>query len=183
MFVSIVRSGDILSEAARRLAIGCSTGKILVQRDESDPDKRPTYYYHKLPKNIASKQVLLCDPMLATGGSAIAAIGKLIIDAGVQEENILFLNVVACPKGIITVYKKYPKVRIVTAAIDKDLNSRSSLFRALGILVIVTTVLNKSGVGCYHVVRSGNNGSFTVPAHFSVHKICILCCTRIWNRD
>ena len=129
--VSVVRSGDILSEAARRLAIGCSTGKILVQRDESDPDKRPTYYYHKLPKKIASKQVLLCDPMLATGGSAIAAIGKLI-DAGVQEENILFLNVVACPKGIISVYKKYPKVRIVTAAIDKELNSEKFIVPGLG---------------------------------------------------
>jgi uracil phosphoribosyltransferase len=129
--VSIVRSGDILSEAARRLAIGCSTGKILVQRDENDSLKRPTYFYHKLPKDIASKQVLLCDPMLATGGSAIAAIGKLI-DAGVQEENILFLNVVSCPKGIMSVYKKYPKVRIVTAAIDKELNSEKFIVPGLG---------------------------------------------------
>ena len=129
--VSIVRSGDILSEAARRLAIGCSTGKILVQRDESDPLKRPTYFYHKLPKDIASKQVLLCDPMLATGGSANAAIGRLI-DAGVQEENILFLNVVSCPKGIISVYKRYPKVRIVTAAIDKELNSEKFIVPGLG---------------------------------------------------
>jgi|EP00945_MAST-04E_sp_MAST-4E-sp1_P007744 uracil phosphoribosyltransferase len=129
--VSVVRSGDILTEAVRRTANGCATGKILVQRDESDKDKRPVFFYSKLPKDVAKRQVLLCDPMLATGGSARMCIQK-IIDAGVPQENITFLTVVSCPTGILNVVKAFPKVKIITGAIDKELNSKKFIVPGLG---------------------------------------------------
>ena len=75
--VSIVRSGDILQEAVRYLQPGVSVGKILIQRDESKPDKPAILYYKKLPKNISESFVILVDPMLATGGSAIRALEVL----------------------------------------------------------------------------------------------------------
>lgn len=75
--VSIVRSGDILQEAVRYLQPGVSVGKILIQRDESKPDKPAVLYYKKLPKNISDSYVILVDPMLATGGSAIRALEVL----------------------------------------------------------------------------------------------------------
>ena len=75
--VSIVRSGDILQEAVRYLQPGVSVGKILIQRDESKPDKPAVLYYKKLPKNISDSFVILVDPMLATGGSAIRALTVL----------------------------------------------------------------------------------------------------------
>ena len=75
--VSIVRSGDILQEAVRYLQPGVSVGKILIQRDESKADKPAILYYKKLPKNISESFVILVDPMLATGGSAIRALEVL----------------------------------------------------------------------------------------------------------
>ena len=65
--VSIIRSGDILLEAVRKLVPGIRVGKILVQRDEESEDKHAVLYYQKLPKDISDCYVLLVDPMLATG--------------------------------------------------------------------------------------------------------------------
>ena len=97
--VSIVRSGDILLEALRCVADGMAVGKILIQRDEEDPQKRAKLFYSKLPGDVASRLIILCDPMLATGGSAILAI-DVLLKAGVPEERIMFLNVVSAPEGL-----------------------------------------------------------------------------------
>eukprot|EP00505_MAST-04D_sp_SCG-Rhode-Island_P003944 Stramenopile-MAST_4_protein_3944 len=129
--VSVVRSGDILTDAVRKLATGCATGKILVQRDENNADKNAVFFYSKFPQDISTRQVLLCDPMLATGGSATTCIQK-IVDAGVPQENIVFLTVVSCPQGILNVVKAFPKVKIITAAIDKELNHEKFIVPGLG---------------------------------------------------
>jgi len=130
--ISIMRSGDILLDAVRRVATGISVGKILMQRDEEDELKRPKLFYSKLPEGIATcPSVLLVDPMLATGGSAILAI-KVLLDAGVKEDNILFLVVVAAPEGIKAVHATYPGVKIVTAEIDEGLNGDKYIVPGLG---------------------------------------------------
>jgi uracil phosphoribosyltransferase len=129
--VSIVRSGDILLEAVRRVAVGVAVGKILLQRDEEDEHKRPKLYYSKLPKDVSERTIMLVDPMLATGGSANLAI-KVLLDAGVKEKNILFLVVVAAPEGIENVHAKHPDVRIVAAEIDKGLNEDKYIVPGLG---------------------------------------------------
>eukprot|EP01083_Nonionella_stella_P186812 685036_1 len=129
--VSIVRSGDILLEAVRAIVPGLSVGKILMQRDESTKEKTAVHYYTKLPKKISTMDVILCDPMLATGGSACGAL-KILIDNGCKEENILFLNTVSCPEGLWCLQKKYPKVRVVTSAVDSHLNEHKFIVPGLG---------------------------------------------------
>ena len=61
-------TGDILLEAVRQVEPGVAIGKILIQRDESHPEKLPTLFYQKLPKDIAERFVILVDPLLATAG-------------------------------------------------------------------------------------------------------------------
>lgn len=128
--VDIIRSGGILLEAVRRVAPDSKTAKILIQRDEKTAEAH--WLYTKLPANIKDLHVILCDPMLATGGSAALAIEKLKQDGGVKEENILFLNVVSCPEGLRHLAEKYPGVRIVTAGLDEKLNELKFIVPGLG---------------------------------------------------
>lgn len=128
--VSIVRSGDVVADAFRRVLPGIASGHILVQRDETTA--APRLYFTKLPTGIADKEaIFLCDPMLATGGSARVAIGELI-RAGVREDRIIFVNVVACPEGLAALRDSYPRVRVVTAAIDAGLNAKAYIVPGLG---------------------------------------------------
>jgi len=129
--VSIMRSGDILLEGLRKAVPGLAIGKILIQRKEDDPEKRPKLYYSKLPPDVAKRHVILVDPMLGTGGSSVMAISELV-KAGVKEENITFLNVVSCPEGIAALTKAFPRVRLVTAAVDEKLNEHKYIVPGLG---------------------------------------------------
>lgn len=130
--VSIPRSGDILMEAVRRVSHGISVGKILCQRDEEDPEKKATLFYSKLPRDIKKKNVvILVDPMLATGGSASLAIEKLV-EAGVDPKRIVFLNVVSCPEGLQHLEEKWPDVKVITAAVDRELNDEKFIVPGLG---------------------------------------------------
>lgn len=129
--VSIVRSGDILQEAVRTLQPGVSVGKILIQRDESLPDKPAVLYYKKLPKNITESFVMLVDPMLATAGSALRAI-KVLQDSGVSTDKILFLNLVCAPEGLKAMAEAYPEIKIITGAVDGFLNEDKYIVPGLG---------------------------------------------------
>ena len=129
--VSIVRSGDILLEAVRRALPSVSVGKILIQRDESTESKEAKLIYSKLPKHIFTQWVLLCDPLLATGGSAIKAI-KQLIDNEVDEDRIYFLNLIAAPQGLRRILKEFPKIKIITAAIDVGLNNDKYVVPGVG---------------------------------------------------
>lgn len=127
--VDIVRSGGILLEAVRKVIPELKTAKILIQRDEATA--LPQLYYSKLPDGIEKLQVLLCDPMLGTGGSALAAI-EVLKKAGVKEENILFINVVSCPEGLKALANNAPDVRILTCALDSHLNEAKFIVPGVG---------------------------------------------------
>ena len=127
--VSIVRAGESMEQGLRDVAKGVRIGKILIQRDEETA--LPSLFYSKLPHDIAERQVLLLDPMLATGGSAMMAI-KVLKDAGVREENIIFVNLVACPEGVDNLFQKYPKIKMVTSFVDPVLNEMSYIVPGLG---------------------------------------------------
>lgn len=127
--VSVVRSGDILLQGVMTTLVGVNVGKILIQRDEETA--LPELFYSKLPKNIADLQVLLVDPMLATGGSAIKAI-EVLKKEGVKEENILFLNIVSCPEGLEALAKATPDVFTLTVAVDECLNEKKYIVPGLG---------------------------------------------------
>ena len=129
--VSILRSGDILLKALQRVEPRIKVGKVLIQRDEEDPEKRPKLYYTKLPKDIAKCKVLLCDPMLATGGSSVCATRELL-QAGVKEENICFIICLACPEGIQRYQQAFPKAQLITAALDTELNAEKFIVPGLG---------------------------------------------------
>lgn len=129
--VSIIRAGDSLLQVTNQILPHASVGKILIQRDETTEEKIPKLFYSKLPPNISSSMVILCDPMLATGGSSLKAV-EALIEAGVSEENILFLNVIACPEGIANFHAVYPKIKIVTGVIDDGLNEEKYIVPGLG---------------------------------------------------
>ncbi|CAK9090174.1 unnamed protein product [Durusdinium trenchii] len=127
--VDIVRSGGILLEAVRKVLPELKTAKILIQRDEETA--LPQLFYSKLPDGIEKLQVMLCDPMLGTGGSALCAI-DVLKKAGVKEENILFINVVSCPEGLKALAQRAPKVKIVTCALDSHLNEKFFIVPGVG---------------------------------------------------
>lgn len=127
--VSIVRAGESMETGLRAVCRGVRIGKILIQRDEET--HLPKKYYAKLPNDIAKRNVLLMDPMLATGGSVCCAIDHLK-SVGVHEENIVFLNLIAAPEGIKKVNAEYPGVRIVTSMIDDGLNDDAYIIPGCG---------------------------------------------------
>jgi len=128
--ITIIRAGDSMLQQAFDLLPGISVGKVLIQRDEATAE--PIYYYHKLPDDIAEKKrVFIVDPMLATGGSVCKTIELLRI-SGVQPENITFINLVGCEEGIARVMKEHDGVKIITAAVDPELNSMKYIIPGLG---------------------------------------------------
>lgn len=133
VLVSIIRAGDSLLESFRKLLPGSSVGKILIQRDESKADKPAVQTYFKCPVDIGApgKTVVICDPMLASGGSCIRAIQSLV-EVGVAPERIIFANVICCPEGLRKMAEVFPQVKIVTAAIDDGLNKDKFIVPGLG---------------------------------------------------
>lgn len=118
--VSIIRAGDSMLDTFLRICPAASVGKILIQRDEATA--LPIMYYAKLP-SLKGKQVILLDPMLATGGSAKAAIQSLL-DKGADENKITFFNVISCPQGLASIGETYPKVLVITGKVDEGLNQK-----------------------------------------------------------
>lgn len=132
--VSIMRAGESMEQALRDTCRGARIGKILIQRNEASDTKSPDqrFNYAKCPKDISERQVLLLDPMLATGGSAIRAMEILIHQFNCKEENIMFLNVVAAPEGIAAFCTHFPKARVITSAIDDCMNEHKYITPGLG---------------------------------------------------
>ncbi|KAJ3116839.1 Uracil phosphoribosyltransferase, synthesizes UMP from uracil [Phlyctochytrium bullatum] len=127
--VSIMRAGEAMEQGLRECCRSVRIGKILIQRNEETA--QPHLYYSKLPPDIKNRYVLLLDPMLATGGSAKKAI-EVLLDAGVQEERILFVNLISCPEGVDTVLETYSKIKIVTAEVDDGLDGNKYIIPGLG---------------------------------------------------
>ncbi|KAH7824507.1 Uracil phosphoribosyltransferase [Monocercomonoides exilis] len=128
--VSIIRAGESMENALRQIAPHVRIGKILIQRKE-DGSGTSQHYYTKVPKDIASRTVLLLDPMLATGGSVCCAISELL-KLGVPEDRILFLNMIAAPEGVKNVLTKHPKIKIVSIALDDCLNDQKYILPGIG---------------------------------------------------
>ncbi len=125
--VAILRAGLVMTDAIVGLVPAAKVGHLGMYRD---PDTlKPVDYYNKLPADIAERRVFLTDPMLATGGSAGAAIQSLK-DAGAQS--IKLMCILAAPEGIAVIERDHPDVEIVTAAIDPRLDSHGYIVPGLG---------------------------------------------------
>ncbi len=130
--VSIIRSGDALVESFRECLPGISVGKILIQRNEESIQKEAKYYYSKMPKDVGEMDIILCDPMLATGGSAKAAIEVLVEEYKINTNRIIFANMISCPEGLKALGDTYPEIKVVSACIDDRLNEDKYIVPGLG---------------------------------------------------
>lgn len=125
--VPILRAGLGMIDGILQLMPYARVGHIGVYRDKKT--LQPVEYYLKLPENVQETTVVLVDPMLATGGSAIAAI-DVLRKRGVRH--FLFLCLVAAPEGVQAVFEKYPDVKIYAAALDRQLNDHGYILPGLG---------------------------------------------------
>eukprot|EP00258_Populus_trichocarpa_P013182 XP_002323801.2 uridine kinase-like protein 5 [Populus trichocarpa] len=126
--VSVIRSGESMENALRACCKGIKIGKILIHGEGNNGRQ---LIYEKLPADISSRHVLLLDPVLASGNSAVKAI-NLLLSKGVVESNIIFLNLIAAPQGIHVVCKKFPKLKIVTSEIDVTLDEDLCVIPGMG---------------------------------------------------
>ena len=125
--VPILRAGLGMVDALMDLIPAAKIGHIGLYRNEETLE--PVEYYCKLPTDIAERQVLVLDPMLATGGSAVAAI-NFIKKRGAK--NIKFVCIIAAPQGIEVLRKAHPDVEIFCGALDEKLNKNGYIVPGLG---------------------------------------------------
>ncbi|KAL3822253.1 hypothetical protein ACHAXA_005886 [Cyclostephanos tholiformis] len=130
--VSIIRAGDSLLESIREIIPGIRVGKLWIQRNESSSAKEAVHSCTKLPKNIDNMNVILCDPMLATGGSSCMALSILVDEYGVDPSKIIFANVICCPEGLVAVTERFPSVKIVSCWVDPEMNEEKFIMPGLG---------------------------------------------------
>jgi uracil phosphoribosyltransferase len=123
----ILRAGVGMLDGVLSLISGARVGFIGLYRDEET--LQPVEYYVKLPQDIAARDVIILDPMLATGNSTAAAV-TLVKDAGAQSVRLIAL--IAAPEGIERIHADHPDVRIVVAAVDRGLNEHGFIVPGLG---------------------------------------------------
>lgn len=127
VLVPILRAGLGMVEAILRLIPSARVGHVGMYRDEESLE--PVPYYLKIPANPETRDFLVLDPMLATGGSAADAIGQLK-RAGAAR--IRFVSLVAAPEGVQRLLDEHPDVPVVVAALDRELDERGYILPGLG---------------------------------------------------
>ncbi len=125
--VPILRAGMGMVDGILELIPAAKVGHIGLYRDPET--LKPVEYFCKLPQDVEERDFLVVDPMLATGGSAQAAI-QLLKDRGVK--NIRLVCLVGCPEGVATVQKFHPDVDVYVAAMDERLNDHGYIVPGLG---------------------------------------------------
>lgn len=127
VFVSILRAGNGLLEGMLQLVPTARIGHIGLYRDPKTFEA--VEYYFKLPEHTNDRDVIVVDPMLATGNSAIAAVAEI---KAMNPKSIKFLCLLASPEGITAFHEEHPDVPIFTAAIDQGLNEKGYIVPGLG---------------------------------------------------
>jgi uracil phosphoribosyltransferase len=127
--VPIIRAGLSMENSIREVAKKIRIGHILIQRNEETAE--PIFFKDWLPEDIAKRYIFVLDPMLATGGSAIATITRLK-ERRVEENKIIFIAMVSAPEGIKAILDVFPNIRIITAEVDQGLNERAYIVPGLG---------------------------------------------------
>ncbi len=125
--VPVLRAGLGMVDSMVDLIPSAKIGHIGLYRDPET--HKPVEYYCKLPDDIANRQVFVVDPMLATGGSAVAAIDFLKKHGC---KNIIMMNIIGCPEGVAAVQKAHPDVEMYLAAVDEKLNENAYIIPGLG---------------------------------------------------
>lgn len=129
VLVPILRAGLALLPEFSKTFPDASVGFIGLKRDEKTYEAK--LYYKNLPQISLKDNVVILDPMLATGGSLVEAI-KILKSAGAKEEKIIYVGVVSAPEGLSNLKKHFPKIRTIIAARDQKLNKHKYILPGLG---------------------------------------------------
>ena len=127
VFVSILRAGNGILEGMLNVVPGARVGHVGLYRDPKT--LTAVEYYFKMPHDMEERDVVVVDPMLATGNSAIAAVDRI---KELNPKSIKFVCLLTCPEGIAALQKVHPDVPIFTAAIDRQLNDHGYILPGLG---------------------------------------------------
>jgi uracil phosphoribosyltransferase len=127
VFVSILRAGNGILEGMLNVVPGARVGHVGLYRDPETLEA--VEYYFKMPQDMQERDIVVVDPMLATGNSAIAAVNRL---KKLKPKSIKFVCLLTCPEGIAALQKAHPDVAIYTAAIDRQLNEHGYILPGLG---------------------------------------------------
>ena len=127
VFVSILRAGNGILDGMLSVVPGARVGHIGLYRDHET--LQAVEYYFKMPKDMESRDVVVVDPMLATGNSAVAAITRI---KQCKPKSIKFMCLLTAPVAINTLHAAHPDVEIYTAAIDRELNEHGYILPGLG---------------------------------------------------
>jgi uracil phosphoribosyltransferase len=127
VLIPVLRAGLGMLNSILTIFPRAQVGFVGIRRDEKSLE--PRFYYENFPKNLARREVVLIDPMLATGGTVVAAMDLL---ARKGAKRVKLLSLLAAPEGIRRVHKKYAHLPIYTAAIDRRLNEKGYILPGLG---------------------------------------------------
>ncbi|QDL37715.1 uracil phosphoribosyltransferase [Rhodoferax sediminis] len=127
VFVSILRAGNGILEGMLNVVPGARVGHVGLYRDPKT--LTAVEYYFKMPQDMQERDIVIVDPMLATGNSAIAAVERL---KELNPKSIKFVCLLTCPEGIAALHRAHPDVPIYTAAIDRQLNEHGYILPGLG---------------------------------------------------
>ena len=127
VLVSILRAGNGILEGMLSVVPGARVGHIGLYRDPVT--LTPVEYYCKMPSEMQDRDIIVVDPMLATGNSAIAAVDRL---KAMKPKSIKFVCLLTCPEGVGALHAAHPDVVIYTAAIDRELSSHGYILPGLG---------------------------------------------------
>ncbi|MBP7566675.1 MAG: uracil phosphoribosyltransferase, partial [Burkholderiaceae bacterium] len=127
VFVSILRAGNGILEGMLNVVPGARVGHIGLYRDPKT--LTAVEYYFKMPGEMENRDIIVVDPMLATGNSAVAAVERL---KELRPKSVKFVCLLAAPEGVKTLQDAHPDVPIYTAAIDRELNDHGYILPGLG---------------------------------------------------
>lgn len=127
VIISILRAGDGILQGMLRVIPSARVGHIGLYRDPKT--LMAVEYYFKVPNEVADREVMIVDPMLATGNSAIAAVDRI---KELKPKSIKFVCLLAAPEGIKTLHDAHPDVPVWTAAVDEKLNAKGYILPGLG---------------------------------------------------
>jgi len=127
VLASILRAGTGILDGMLKVVPGARIGHVGLYRDPNT--LQAVEYYFKMPKDMEERDVVVVDPMLATGHSAIAAITRI---KALNPKSIKFVCLLTCPEGVKALREAHPDVHLFTAAIDRQLNSHGYILPGLG---------------------------------------------------